>query len=456
MKDIISKIGVATVALASKYPAEQRNHINILLSKFKDKNIGISFVNEFIDTITKASNANDYFKKENIDLLLLQIGSWIPDELAVRVIEDIKVPLVLWVVPETLNDGNISTGSVVGFMQSGGVISKLGKKFEILFGGPEDENVIKSLNSIIKAIKAIKELRNSRIGLLGYHCPGMLDAGFHELELKNIIGPEIVYIDIAKLIDTFKKINTVSCKKFLNEINSKNFQIAGPTNDDLTEAVRLYLALKQIVEFNSLSGIAVRCWPELKELDIVSPCLALSMLTDEGIVASCEGDVLGAVSMQILYYLSGQAPFFLDVLRLSIEERIIFGFHCGAAATCLAENTSNVVLKTHFRGDKPADQRNWKPGVTAEFPVKPGRVTFARLDEMKGIYRMATYGGEAQSTEMFTRGNNVKVKMDGNVQEIINALVVEGFGHHQVLAHGNIIKELTILCKFLGIKCLEL
>ncbi|MCL5070027.1 MAG: hypothetical protein M1308_03905, partial [Actinobacteria bacterium] len=314
MKNVFSKIGAVTVAIPTKYPVEQRNNINILLSKLKEKNVEIALVKEFADTITKASDANDFLKKENIDLLLLQIGSWIPDELAVKVIENIKVPLILWVVPENLEGGNIITGSVVGFMQSGGVISKLGNKFEILFGGPEDENVIKSLDSIIKVIKTINKLRNSRIGLLGYHCPGMLDASFHELELKNIIGPEIVYIDIAKFIETAKKISINDCEKIYSQINEKEYKIDGPASNDIMDAIKLYLASKQIIEFNSLSGIAVRCWPELKELDIASPCFALSMLTNEGIVASCEGDLLGTVSMQILYYLSGQLPFFFDVL----------------------------------------------------------------------------------------------------------------------------------------------
>ena len=456
MRENIPKMGVVTVAQAVKYPIEQRGDIKILLSKLKKEDVRISLIPDFVDSIEKASEANSYLREENIDILLLQIGGYIPDEIAARIVESIKVPLFLWVVPESLDNGNIATGSVVGFMQSGGVISKLGKKFEILFGDPKDEKIIKRLDLTIKTIGTVKKLRNSKIGMLGYHCPGMLDASFHELELKNIIGSEIVYIDIANFIKTSEKISINSCEKIFSEINDKVNKIDGPTRNDIIEAVRLYLTLKKLVEVYSLSAIAVRCWPEFKELGIISPCLALSMLTNDGVVASCEGDVLGAVSMQILHYLSGNAPFFFDVLKLVKEDNVFMGFHCGAAAPGLAENKSNINLRTHFRVDKPVEEWTWKPGVTVEFPIKPGRVTLARLDEIKGTYRMAVMGGEAQRTDMFVRGNCVKVRMDRDVEEILKILVSEGFGHHQILVHSDIVKELSIVCKLLGIQFLEI
>lgn len=129
-------------------------------------------------------------------------------------------------------------------------------------------------------------------------------------------------------------------------------------------------------------------------------------------------------------------------------ENIIYEFHCGAAACKLAANEAQIELRTH--GEKRA--LTWKPRVTVEFPIAPGRVTYARLGEVKGVYRLLIMGGKSLETERFSRGNIAKVRLDSDMWEAVKRAVAEGYEHHYILALGDVREELLELGKLMGIR----
>ena len=93
--------------------------------------------------------------------------------------------------------------------------------------------------------------------------------------------------------------------------------------------------------------------------------------------------------------------------------------------------------------------------MTAEFPIKPGRVTIARLSAIKNHYRMFISNGEALETEMVLRGNPVNVKVDNKVRDVLETISLEGFEHHYAVVHAEITKELTELCDRLNIEVIK-
>ena len=90
-------------------------------------------------------------------------------------------------------------------------------------------------------------------------------------------------------------------------------------------------------------------------------------------------------------------------------------------------------------------------GVTAEFPVKPGRVTVMRLGNVPSAFRMLIAGGEAVETEQIVRGNPLEVRLGINVRDFLERVTSEGIEHHYLMVHGNVMDELTELCDLLGI-----
>jgi hypothetical protein len=77
----------------------------------------------------------------------------------------------------------------------------------------------------------------------------------------------------------------------------------GVKSDQLNQAVRTYLAIRSILEEHQAVGFGVNCFGDL----IISggrdtPCLAQTLLREEGYIASCDGDFCAMLAMILVTY----------------------------------------------------------------------------------------------------------------------------------------------------------
>jgi L-fucose isomerase-like protein len=448
-KDARIKIGFVVLGTTALDATEARAMVEASTGAIRSLDADVVSAGDVVTTREEQGAASRALKEGGVDMMIVQIGTWTPDFLAIAMVKDVDVPLLLWAVPEELR-GGFPVGRLVGLTQVGGVLSKLGKRFRVIYGNPDDPNVLRQIDRTARAVKAARLLAQTKVGLLGYGCPGMSDTMFHELELRNAIGPEVIRIDLSELVSRSQGLGgDERMRAALSEMAAIGMS-SEPADANKEEAARTYLALTDLVRENDLDGLAVRCWPELRRLGIASPCFAMSLLSDKGVMTSCEGDLTAAVSMLILHYLTGSPAYLGDLLAIDEAENTMSFFHCGAAASGLAEDRTKVELRLH--AEEESSVSTWKKGVTVEFSLKPGRVTFARLGERRGRYRLIIMGGEALPTYMFVRGNTAKVRADSGVRHVLQRVIAEGHEHHYVLCHGDVREELIELCELLGIE----
>jgi L-fucose isomerase-like protein len=276
----------------------------------------------------------------------------------------------------------------------------------------------------------------------------MLDTEFNQLTLKKRIGSDVIRITIGDFLEKIKKIQDANVEKAITELNPLMPHPQKELNIKFKECMKIFVAIRDWITEENIDALAFRCWPELKDRGIYCPCLALSLIGSTGVQASCEGDIPGALSMLLLSSLSREPSYLSDLTRIEEKEKAIYYFHCGAAAPQLAqENTIHYKCHTYSA---------WNPGITVEFPLKPGPITFARIEELlDGSYMLVTYCGEAVKTGMVCAGNPMKAKFETSPTEIVKKLVNSGSGHHQVCTYGNFTKELKIIAEMLNIKFLE-
>jgi L-fucose isomerase-like protein len=89
--------------------------------------------------------------------------------------------------------------------------------------------------------------------------------------------------------------------------------------------------------------------------------------------------------------------------------------------------------------------------LTAGFSLKPGRVTILRLGDDGRDLRMLATTGQALETEMDVRGTLARVAFDGDVGVFLDEMLSHGWEHHLIMAYGEIMPELEMLCRALRV-----
>ena len=174
-------------------------------------------------------------------------------------------------------------------------------------------------------------------------------------------------------------------------------------------------------------------------------CLGYSLLAEEGVVGSCEGDVTNALTMKMMYDLSGKPINNTDLLYLDDKENTILFAHCGSSGFSIAEGEIDL-----------APVRLMETGVCTKFLVKPGKVTAVNICGHGEDFRLSFMVGDAVPCGMEFPGNPVKIKFDKPVNQINREIMKNGIGHHWMVAYGDFSEELKYFCKINGVCCYEI
>jgi L-fucose isomerase-like protein len=431
------KLGLVHTGIAAldiKYAEECRDSLLRKLSQLEHEIITHDRV--VVDS-SEALSAAERMRRADVDLLVVLVGTFTQDPVMTNLVQNVKVPIVFWAVPEVAlkrpRGGPSESGGLVGVIMNASALSKMGMRFKVIFGEPADQKAFGRLRTTIEAVRVLKALRTSRVGLVGYHSPGFYDGSVDEVALKQHVGTELVHIDLSELNMAMQKIAEGDAKKTHEDVSKR---IVDLTLEERIRDGRIFLGLKQLVESNKLDAVAVKCWPELS----FSSCFALSRLSDAGVPGGCEGDVNATVTMLMLQRLTGQPVFLCDVFHLDEKKNTILTYHCGASGASLAPKKGDVTIRRHPLGC----------GATVEFPVKPGRVTIARLGNHAGKYRMFITSGEALRTKQIVRGNPLEVRLDVKVDDFLKTITTRGVEHHLLVVHGDWSEILTEVCELAG------
>lgn len=172
---------------------------------------------------------------------------------------------------------------------------------------------------------------------------------------------------------------------------------------NVKDFARLYKAYKEYVTANGIGAISSRCWPDFFTSFGTPVCSVLSLLNAEGVAASCESDVYGALSMYIGMQLTGKATFFGDPVSMDEQEGTVTFWHCGMAACSLARRDTGAQVGVH---------PNRKIGPVMDFGCQAcEQVTVFRVGRKPdGSFRFFIAGGEALDKPKQFCGTSIVVK----------------------------------------------
>jgi L-fucose isomerase-like protein len=180
-----------------------------------------------------------------------------------------------------------------------------------------------------------------RIGLFGQPSDWLIASGVDRDHLHQHYGIETIDIDLQRLIDGIKTIPQTEAEKVAQTILKRAKGVVEPSDADMLEAAKAYLAIKRICQEERLDAMTIRCFDIVKACGTTS-CLALALLNDEGIVAGCEGDMQTLMSMYLAKRLCGEVAFMANPSQLTDQSSMLA--HCTIPLTMCDETT----IRSHF------------------------------------------------------------------------------------------------------------
>jgi len=430
------KICVGLVCLARKtfdYKAAEEIYSKIKEDLKKIEQVQWEIISDLLIEVEDAQDAAHKLVSKEIDALVCISGTFALGHLILELNKVIKKPILLWGLEELPYDGGkIRLNSVCGINLNTSNLYKAGvKDYQVVIGNQIDEDWL-------NAIRIIKAFSTNRIGIIGYRAKGFFNLDVDELDLYKQLG---VLVDHFELDEVYNyEVNKDKVEERIQQVKSI-FDVSGITEQQILKVGELTAKFKGFMDKYRLGALAIRCWPEFAGNFGISPCAAMSILQSEGKILTCEGDLLGALSMLAHQAIGAETPFLADFSQVDLKENFGLMWHCGVAACNLWDGKCIRSLDTYFAGGK---------GVTADFVMKSGEISMLRIDYAPGEYRIFLQKANGIPMDKNLKGTYVKVRFEDNVRDVLDKIIQNGIAHHMSVVYGEHIKPLEIFAKLKG------
>ncbi len=389
----------------------------------------------------------DELKTADIDLILMAQASFADSTMITQLARAIPAPLLMWAFPEDQIGGRLRVNSFCGVNLAAHGLRRAGLGYDAVYAPPQDPGALAKLKDFAIAAAVKSRLAGTRIGRLGAHPDGFDTCLVNHEGLRAQLGVEVAQYELEAL---FERVRGVDPTKVRAVADAMSGILAGLGDVDAGAAngtLGAYLSMEALAREEDLSGLAVRCWPEFFTDLGCAACGAMSLLSDAMTPCSCEADVNGTITQLILGWISGEPAFGSDIVAFDVDANEATLWHCGLAPLSMADPEAQPEATIHSNRRLP---------LLMQFPLKPGRVTIARLSEATGEFRLVIGGGEMLKAPPAFTGTSGIIRFDSGAAAVMESLLGEGLEHHVSLTYGDHQDVLEALARQLGLPVLRL
>ena len=402
-----------------------------------------------------AEDAIATLSSHTFDLVIILQASFADSTMAVQIAQAIQprgMPLLLWAVPEERGGSRLRLNSLCGINLAGHAFTRHGIAYDYLLAAPEAPKALEKIAILARAGRARRLLRESRIGLVGQHPVGFDTCSYSSETLATLFGAQIVPLPLQHALDRARVAGVEQRDAFIQRVAEVTDNLDTLDQEGVAGTAGVYVALREYADVEQLDGVAVRCWPEyFTELGCAA-CGAMSMLNEELTPASCEADVHGTLTLVLLQALSNDQTFITDLVSVDATDDTATLWHCGLAPISMADPSVPISATIHSNRRLP---------LLFEFPLRPGRITIARLsqtqpDQGTAGFRLVIGGGEMVQAPRGFGGTCGTVRFDRPAAEVFDTVMREGLEHHFCIVYGDYRAELRAFAGLVDLPVLEL
>lgn len=344
------------------------------------------------------------------DFSILFIATGGVERLVIQHFEALPRPAII------LADG--MQNSLAAALEISSWLRSRGMKSEILHG--ELSEIIKRIFVLHSNFMAQRGLYGMRIGVIGTPSSWLIASNVDYLLAKRRWGVEYTDIALERVYEYYNQITDDEVGEACAGLAGKALACREASPEDMIKAMRLYRAIRKIVDEDRLSALTLSCF-RLIEQTGTTGCLALSLLNDEGIIAGCEGDLQSVFTMLAAKVLTGKPAFMANPSMINARTNEIILAHC----TIGIAQTEQFIIRNHFETES---------GIGIQGILPTGDVTIVKCGgECLDEYYLGT-GTLTENTNYINMcRTQVRIKMNAPAEYFLR----NPLGNHHIMLHGN-------------------
>ena len=327
----------------------------------------------------EARAALDAMKKDDqVDCVILFSGTWVWAAHLVAAIRDFALSgkaVLIWTHPGSQG------WRPVGGLVLHGALMEVGITHRFVYGPSDDPLEIARIESWCRAAHLKRLLNMATIGAFGGRGMGQTCGVADPSQWMRVFGVDIDSRDTTELIRAAQEISSDA----LRALEPRLVKLFGkaPEKSVVNErSMRLYLALKQIVEKEGFDFYTIQSFPGLAD-DYSATCFAQSMMLEDGWGTSTLGDFNTALSVFLLTKLSRDPVYYGDLQHIDKKSREIKIIGDGAIPPSLAGKLGPAGFAEH--GIPTEGEAG---GLSVKLICKVGEGALARLGRVNGEFQM--------------------------------------------------------------------
>ncbi|MBE6910951.1 MAG: hypothetical protein E7473_00320 [Ruminococcaceae bacterium] len=442
--------------------ADSDRFVERMQEKFGDK-YDLVIPNEHIDTLNKAYDVGEYFKREGIDAIIIDESTYITDFIPIQAIDALPdIPVILFVTQASdnlwdtmCNTDVIRYEGLVGNTQLAGAFKKMGRKYRAVVGSLEDEEAFEEIGKHLKALQLISDLKYMDIGFVGHTFRGMYDIEVDKTKIKGVFGPNVLYLDVTHLIDIWNALSEDEISAYVEQIKCElPYKFEGIDEEDVRKSVSLGLAVRKLIAKFGIDGLTLLGQHHVEVATRASADLSFYCAENDGCMTSHEGDLANLVMKYILNHISGDLPVFLEWSAFDIKTDTLLLTHHGVVDPKIHAADQNKCRVT------PSPEK-WDftgHGMSVEYMSKPGKVTLACLIDAKDGWKLLLSGGEClELPQAPSFAPQFRFKHESlSVKNYLKQIIEEGVAHHVCLVYGDYREDLKLWAQYTGLNIVEI
>jgi L-fucose isomerase-like protein len=403
-----------------------------------------------VETREDAEICAELFRQENVDGILVAAVNFGSEQGVAWTIKQARldVPIMLFACQEeeTLTLQTKRRDAFCGLLSIGDALRQIGAKYSVApraIGFPGDESFRAGLAWFTGVCRVVSRVRRARYGQVGARPDGFWTCRFDERQLQRL-GPTTVTLDLSEVVAGVDKMSDDD-----EDVKAALAAMEGYANTGgVGKAAQLKFAkletfLRRWGEENALDAFAIQCWTSMEQNLGICPCATMSRLSDLGMPAACEADILGALSMHALQLASETPAALADWNNLHNEDDDLVNlWHCGVFPKSFAREEPALGVHSILpaAGAAPAEQSEGVVNlVTKASPATLTRVT----QDGDGQWKVLLVEGAFEDNAACTAGSYGWCRIR-NLPALYRDVLLRHFPHHVAVAQahvGNILWE---------------